>query len=84
MTDLEQLSALFEARGIVFKIEEDERFGKLLRTAPTEYPEWSPEMPDEEYVARNEKREDLAGCDNFYAVFQFDDDGKLLHVGAYE
>ena len=84
MSDLEHLSTLFAARGIVFEIEEDERFGKLLRTAPTKYPEWSPEMPDEEYVALNEKREELAGFDNFYAVFQFDDDGKLLHIGAYE
>lgn len=84
MSDLDTLSALFKARGIVFKIEQHDEFGTLLSTAPKAFPDYSPDKSDDALADELEAHEKLAGYDHFYAVFQFDADGKLLHVGAYE
>jgi hypothetical protein len=84
MSDLDTLSALFKARGVIFKIEQHDKFGTLLSTAPKAFPDYSPDKGDDVIDAEILAHEKLAGYDHFYAVFQFDADGKLLHVGAYE
>jgi hypothetical protein len=84
VTDIEQLSALLKARGIGFTIEYDDHYGKLLRVAPKTPPDWNKDITDGAFREMIEHHDGLAGYDHFYAVLQFDDEGKLVHIGAYE